>query len=268
MLGSREQRRGAHDDARLVLLLTFLLGRDSNCIDVGAHTGDLLHRMVRLAPEGRHFAWEPIPGMAAALERRFPKVDVHAAALSDKDGTATFHVAHERPAVSGLSERGDVGNVCFKPIQVTTETLDNALPDGYVPTFIKIDVEGAEGMVLRGAIETLRHHQPTVVFEHGKGGAAQFGTGPDEILDILVEGAGLRVFDLEGRGPIHARGIPGYVCARRSLEFRGAPIDNRRATRAVRRLLYRASSGRSGGPWVTPAREHREVVAVNHAEGN
>jgi hypothetical protein len=61
-------------------------------------------------------------------------------------------------------------------IIVRTERLDRSLPAGYVPAVIIIDVEGAEQQVVEGALETIRRHQPIVVFEHGLGAADHYGT--------------------------------------------------------------------------------------------
>jgi hypothetical protein len=65
---------------------------------------------------------------------------------------------------------------------------------------IKIDVEGAEEQVLRGALETIRRHQPVVVLEHGNSAAA-YGTRPDDVFRLLCDEAGLRIFDMDGVGP-------------------------------------------------------------------
>jgi hypothetical protein len=71
-------------DRRLMIaILSYVLREDSCCVDVGAHTGDLLAQMVRLAPRGRHWAFEPLPHLAADLRQRFPTVEVREAALSD-----------------------------------------------------------------------------------------------------------------------------------------------------------------------------------------
>src|SRR5581483_4566427 len=63
---------------------------DSSGVDVGAHRGSLLRELVRLAPAGRHHAFEPLPFLADALRRRFPSVRVHEIALSDASGRAAF----------------------------------------------------------------------------------------------------------------------------------------------------------------------------------
>jgi Methyltransferase FkbM domain len=70
-----------------------------------------------------------------------------------------------------------------------------------VPAFIKVDVEGAELQVFRGAADTLARHKPTVFFEHGEGAADRYGTSSAQIHDLLVGEAGLRIFDERGHGP-------------------------------------------------------------------
>jgi hypothetical protein len=51
--------------------LAVLLSPDSNCVDAGAHRGDLLADIVRIAPEGRHGVFEPLPAFAVEIRERF-----------------------------------------------------------------------------------------------------------------------------------------------------------------------------------------------------
>jgi hypothetical protein len=52
---------------------------------------------------------------------------------------------------------------------------------------IKIDVEGAELGVLRGALKLLARSRPVVAFEHGLGGANRFGTLPEDVFDLFAD---------------------------------------------------------------------------------
>jgi FkbM family methyltransferase len=195
-------RRDRMDNELTSLILAIALREDSCCIDVGAHSGTILREMVRLAPRGRHVAYEPIPALAEGLRARFPGVDVREAAVANCGGRTSFNHVVTVPAMSGLRLRQFDGPVQSEVLDVRVESLDEALPD-FVPTFIKIDVEGGELGVLQGAKRMLGTHRPFVLFEHGKGGADVYGTTSGEVHAVLAE-AGLRIFDLGGGGPYSA----------------------------------------------------------------
>jgi hypothetical protein len=52
---------------------------------------------------------------------------------------------------------------------------------------IKIDVEGAELLLIRGARETIAKNKPVIVFEHGLGGADSYGHTPEQVFDLLID---------------------------------------------------------------------------------
>ena len=116
----------------------------------------ILEDLVRVAPDGRHIAYEPLPAFASELQAAFPAVDVRAKALADENGERTFTHVVGNPGYSGFRQRPTPHAEAFVPMTVEVERLDDALPDAFRPAFIKIDVEGAELEVLRGALETLR----------------------------------------------------------------------------------------------------------------
>jgi FkbM family methyltransferase len=194
-------RRDRLDNERLRQLLAFTLREDSNCIDIGCHRGEVLRELLRLAPRGRHIAYEPVPASHARLVRELTDVEVRRAAVSDEEGEASFTVVPELPSFSGLRERSYPGAPRLERITVRTERLDSALEPGYVPRFIKVDVEGAELQVFRGAIETLRRHRPVVWFEHGAGASDHYGTRPADVHRLLTGEVGMRIFDADGHGP-------------------------------------------------------------------
>ena len=181
-------------------LLAFALATNSNCIDIGAHEGTILREILRCSPNGRHIAYEPLPGFYQRLVRVFPQVDIRHAALSNEAGECQFKYVKSRPGYSGFRERSYPGIEEIETITVRTERLDDSLPPGYVPAFIKIDVEGAERLVFEGAIETITRAKPIIVFEHGRGAAEHYQTRPEQIFDLLSRRAGLRIFDLDGNG--------------------------------------------------------------------
>jgi FkbM family methyltransferase len=197
--GEAERWRDWLDNRQTERLLEAELPRGGTGVDIGACTGDVLAAMVRCAPEGRHLAFEPLPELADALRRRFPQVDVRSCALWSDTGTRPFHRVRDRPWYSGLSAMGrPAGELDILTVDV--RRLDDVLDPDCAPHVIKIDVEGAEAEVLRGARMTLTRHRPIVVFEHGRH-AAHFGATPAHVYRLLSDGPELRVFDIDGGGP-------------------------------------------------------------------
>lgn len=196
-------RREARDRHGMSMLLASILTRSAHTVDVGAHSGAVLREILRVAPAGRHIAYEPIPELAAELAERYPSVEVRNAALSDVTGESMFVQVDSAPEYSGLRERAYHGVIDVQKHEITvrTECLDDVLPPGFCPDFIKIDVEGAEMLVLRGASETLRRFRPAIVFEHGVGASELYGTGPTDVYELLVDELDMRIFDLDGQGP-------------------------------------------------------------------
>jgi hypothetical protein len=133
--------------------------------------------------------------------REFPAVDVRRSALSAEEGETTFTYVKSNPGYSGFRERTYPGQEVIEKIAVRRERLDAILPEDYVPRLIKIDVEGAEYEVLKGGIETISRHRPIIYFEHGQGSTDHYGTRPAQIHQLLTAEAGLRIFDVDGKGP-------------------------------------------------------------------
>jgi FkbM family methyltransferase len=148
-------------------------------IDVGANTGIYSVLGCTINPAVRVVAVEPTPRVCRALENNIAqngyanRVTVLNIALADKEGEVDFHEAHDA-TMSSLAPKGYRGQT-GKVIQVKCRTLDAVVAEmGLHPDFIKIDVEGFEGVVLSGAHEVLRTHRPRLVLEANPGDA----TGP------------------------------------------------------------------------------------------
>ena len=218
-------RADIRDTELLVALLEEVLEPDSDCLDVGAHAGSILREMVRVAPRGRHVAWEPLPAFAAGLREAFPGVEVREAALGDSAGTRVFAHVLGDPGWSGFLARPTPSQSPVEELTVTVERLDDALPDGVRPAFVKIDVEGAEEEVLLGALETLRRHRPLVAFEHGLGSADVYGTTPGRIHDLLCGQLGYEIYGLDGDGPYEVDRFAEIFASGQRVNFVARPID-------------------------------------------
>ncbi|HUO73251.1 MAG TPA: FkbM family methyltransferase [Solirubrobacteraceae bacterium] len=208
----RSGRRGLRNyrDDRLVRAVAAAhLCPTSCCIDVGANVGLLLSTFADIAPHGHHIAFEPVPSLARALRERFATVDVRQIALSDISGTTSFVVHTSLPSRSSIRRVG-YGPDETEVITVETERLDSALPPGYVPDLVKIDVEGAELLVLEGARETLQRARPLVLFEHQRETAQHYDSPTTQLWDLL-DGSRYRVFDMDGEGPFSRTAFQALV---------------------------------------------------------
>jgi FkbM family methyltransferase len=167
-----------------------------NAIDVGCHMGEILARILKRSPDGTHHAFEPIPSQATWLKKKFPKAKIHEIALSDYQGEAEFLHKVNNPAYSSLKDESGPGN--REKIKVRVDTLDNVVGADSALKFLKVDVEGGELGVFRGALQLIKKNQPLIVFEFTKHASAAFGTSPADVHDFLTHEAGLKVYSISG----------------------------------------------------------------------
>ena len=182
-------------DKQTKQVLEKCLSQHSNCIDVGCHEGEMLEIMLRHAPDGQHFGFEPIPELFSFLEKNFPSnCSFYQMGLSNKKGTTTFNHVLSNPGYSGIKKRRyDKPNEKDTTITIQTDLMDNIISTDLKIDLIKIDVEGAEYLVMDGGKETIKRCQPIVIFEHGIGGADIYGIRPEMVYDLLVGYCGLKI---------------------------------------------------------------------------
>jgi FkbM family methyltransferase len=166
------------------------LSVDSNCIDVGCFEGEILNLFIKSAPNGKHYAFEPIPGKYEKLVLKYQNVQtvcIQNLALSNEEGRSAFNYVKSNPSYSGLKKRDyDRTNEIDEKIMVRTDLLDHCVPQNAKIDLIKIDVEGAEYLVLEGARETILKWKPLIIFEHGLGASDKYGYGPAELFQLLA----------------------------------------------------------------------------------
>ena len=174
------------ESARIEELLKKIIGSSWNCIDVGCHLGSVLQTITKLSPQGQHIAIEPIPHKASWLRKKFPNVEVMQIALSDKTGEQEFFLQPYRSAYSGLRVHNN-SNGKVECLRVECQRLDDILPQYRHINLIKIDVEGGELAVLRGAPRLLKNFHPPILFECTQSGLTAFGIKPEDVYEFLVK---------------------------------------------------------------------------------
>jgi FkbM family methyltransferase len=167
---------GAFDE-RLLNVAREFIGESDVVWDVGANVGVFTFAAASKAKSGQVLALEPDLWLAMLIERsarlkrnRELNVSVLAAACSDHDGAATFLIAERGRASNALEAAGgrsQMGGVRQRKVvpQLRLDTLLGSFPP---PTFVKIDVEGAELDVLKGASKLLQQVRPKLFVEVGE----------------------------------------------------------------------------------------------------
>lgn len=160
-------------------------------LDIGAHIG--LFSVVtarRVGPSGRVFSFEPTLGSRQALQRVIALngvqhlVEVRAEAVSERSGVGLFHSLRIAGSNANSLVRSDRHEgVTFVPVV----SIDDFLADrvGGQCQVLKIDVEGAELSVLRGAQGTLRTARPSLWLALHPAALAAAGANLGEIWDLL-----------------------------------------------------------------------------------
>jgi FkbM family methyltransferase len=155
--------------------------------------------MLKYAPGGKHFAFEPIPYLFTQLENKFKnRATIFPFALADKNGSSSFQFVKNAPAYSGINKRKyDISNPDIEEIKVELRTLDELIPSDTKIDLIKIDVEGGEFGVLKGAKNVLIKDRPTVIFECGLGASDYYNTDPSLLYEYMTQTIGLKIFTLK-----------------------------------------------------------------------
>ena len=152
-------------------VLTHLRAGDT-ALDVGAHKGRYTYWMRRaVGADGRVLAFEPQPRLAAYLQVAVARmgwrnVAVRPCAVGDAAGSAVLHVPGERGVSAGAS-LDSAAYAAGSPLHLTCEvtTLDRETEGLGRVALVKVDVEGHEWQVFRGAERLLRRDAPVLLFE-------------------------------------------------------------------------------------------------------
>lgn len=185
--------------------------------DVGAHIGLMtLAAAKRVGPRGHVFAFEPAPEALASLRRHVAlngfgdRVEVVPAAVGDTGAaTVSFYVYHDSMSASLGRDNLDrlspqrASDSAMKAVEITTPavTLDGFCAGrGVEPDVLKIDVEGAELLVLRGA-RALLLRKPIVILCEIHPLQMQNCRSSVRELELFLAEVGYRLERLDEPGP-------------------------------------------------------------------
>jgi FkbM family methyltransferase len=196
-IGRSIRTTGVYDIAVSEALARLTLPGDT-VVDAGANVGYMtVLASVAAGPRGRVLSFEPHPALFAVARRNVDAVrsrfdvagiELHQKALGDRAGTADLQIPSAFEANDGTSRIGASPGARHPSLTVPIDTLDNALGGDSVKV-LKLDVEGFEPQVLRGASRALRDRRIRhIVFEeHDVEGSETIG---------LLSGHGYRLSSL------------------------------------------------------------------------
>jgi FkbM family methyltransferase len=172
------------------------------CFDIGANYGlYTLTFAAGVGPHGQVFSFEPLPGPHAFLVRALRWLGVDNVTVSDRalgdhrgSGEMSMPTRHGIPVhgrsfitdeADGLGPNAEFSSEQRLPVALST--LDTAVRAAGLERvdLVKIDVEGYEPAVLRGAEWTLAHHRPTVLLEIERRHLAKFGVEPVDLVAAM-----------------------------------------------------------------------------------
>jgi FkbM family methyltransferase len=154
-------------------------------VDAGANFGIYTAMASKAVSEaGRVIAFEPSTRAFPVLQRNiaingFKNVLAFPVALTDKPGRARLY-HHSAVGSDALAKDSSFPPDAYAQ-EIETESLDNVLAKTSIKRVdvIKMDVQGAEELAMRGASETVTSMRPVIVFEYHPAGAISMGLEPD-----------------------------------------------------------------------------------------
>jgi FkbM family methyltransferase len=187
-------------------ILPYAIREGETALDVGANYGIYCHHMSRaVGPTGRVYGFEPVPFTFSTLTLvarllRFRNVSLVPKGCSDKNETIDFELPVQKSGAisAGLSyiagrnnqREGQEVHARFegtRKVPCEVIRIDDYLRSDQPVSLLKIDIEGAELLALRGAAQTIDRHLPTIICEINPWFLEGFGIRLDELLGFFSE---------------------------------------------------------------------------------
>lgn len=195
-MGSQIFFRGSYSGDQLTILEK-LLDVNGVFVDAGANQGEFSIAAAKVAQQGKIIAFEPVSEYRARLIENvrlnnFGNVEVIPAALGEQEGVLPIYdqptnytdgTRHEGlPTLFASESRHHTCEV------VPVKRLDDVLRELGVSRVdvIKLDIEGAEWIALRGAINTITSCRPTLILEIGRETCLAAGYEPEALVEWLI----------------------------------------------------------------------------------
>ena len=183
---------------------TIEAARGMTCVmDIGAHIGLVsLPLSTVIASKGTVYAFEPALANGTFLAEHLESNNItNVRVVTDLVGDKQLESVEffESDGDSGMNTIAETGSRRgYSPTAKRQITLDNFCKENQLkPELIKIDTEGAEVGILKGATETLRAHQPTIYLSVHPRHIIELGSTVEELERLLAD-IDYKVTDMDG----------------------------------------------------------------------
>lgn len=220
---------GKNREADVMGTFAKLIAPGQTVLEVGGHIGYIsLYFSKLVGATGQVHVFEPGRANLVYLKKNIAQasnIHLHELAVSDSEGEVQFFTENlsgqNNSLISDFAGLEANAKVAGMAPSVTVETVEAVTLDGFVPRhnlkpdFIKIDVEGAEEMVVRGMQHVLGEHGPIIMIETNQTHDAVFKIFRDNGYVVLDEE--LKPYGLASAVPLNSFCLP--LAKAKELQF-------------------------------------------------
>jgi FkbM family methyltransferase len=203
-----------HYDNALNNLIENIIKPGSICMDIGANIGHItLHIARKVAPSGLVFAFEPAPNIFYKLQQNIQRnnleglIIANQLALSNNNSTTLLAYPNDFAENQGLGSIVNINNeLVKKKLIIHTKTIDSFVQENSIKKldFLKIDIQGAEILLLEGGIKTFTVFSPDLAIEISPTDLKCFNKNSKDLTKILSEYK-YNIFEINTNGSIGKR---------------------------------------------------------------
>lgn len=187
------------------LIFKKFIKKNTIFIDIGAHIGYYSLLCASKATKGKIFAFEPVPQNFNLLQKNIilnglTNIEPIQKAVSNQNNNVSLFLSND----SNTGDNRFFGDSVFgklgeqKSIKVSCLKLDDFFKEyNILPNVIKMDIQGAESLALKGMKNTLQNVENLILFtEFWPKGIISTGESPQEFLETVNE-YGFKIFEID-----------------------------------------------------------------------
>ncbi len=216
----------SHDsEIRLAKFIINTLQTGDHFLDIGAHYGYFsLIASALVGPQGKIFSYEPATNSFELLQQNAAgaaNMSIFRQAVSDSNESIVFYEFPNKYSEYNTMDVSQFENESWyqtsKPtrVEVAATTIDSITSNGLYPAVIKIDVEGAEFSVMKGAAQLLRDGSPYIVMEYLE--PRRHNEQHQNALQLLLDN-GFKTFVIDKNGELNSIGNIDHYLLQNKME--------------------------------------------------